>query len=555
MKHIIIPFLSTAWTEEELLACMSPEERERTGMICPGREHEPPTLLHEGTGGSCQCVKIGLDTPAIVRDTLDHLRDLIYDGEGRYVVDVLADAERVTEAERLLEKLRGVQGDHYSIHVIFLYESRGSHSAEQAAFFARLRQDVLKKDGPSGLAWNWLTILGDEDRNGISGEDIRHRRRVLLPYLLKDPHRDQADHQCVTYAVELEELRTDLIEQVPHAQAVRYACERLLEGEMDRVWDVLVMGKGGTSVKEHRDSLKQSLLAQVGQWRLLPEDLLIQKHDPAADVPTRELLKAVLRDQPDRDARLYDGAESEEELLALTKVRMAVEAWQRSVLAYARNHTGLRSLRDQFRTDSEWAQLIAPRGGFAEERFADDPLSLCVSEARGDLGYSPKAADALRSEVLRVGDGLSEAIFCACLRALWHRLTPMYEELDRIIRERERAVEAAREALRPVEQAEKMMPRWCDRLRQDLSTIAADVPVPVEDQSPSDLIESYAAELLKKLGPKIRPREGRDEMVGRENTDAIVRGIISQRTPCALISARLMGTTAVEGTSRWSVDS
>ena len=555
MKHIIIPLCGCDWDDFDYLAGMPAEEMSQVGMI---RQGDRTTIDPPGGKGANGCWTAHLDIGQTdqVCDALTQLRSRIDPvGHEKFMVDVIVDAAHTQQATEFLRRLDRIR-NHFSIHIVFLYAHRSEYAEPQSRFYTLLRGDIsgLSEAG-SGMCWNYLTLLPDENRNDITGEQICLQRDTLLPYLLRDSHNGAHDHECNAYAADMRRIRYDLIGEIPHVQAIRYTCEKLLRGNKDEANAVLLMAAGRTlnDAAEQRKTFKENLLRHAGQYLIRPEDLLIHKHDPEAVVSTRSLLEALLRDNPDRDARVYDETNGEA-LARLPQVRSAVEAWENDIVHYAREHANIDHLLDELQLDSEWAAKIDQNGELAGGYYPQNPLTFCTSVTNARQGYHQAAGDALDSEVAQINENLKEAIYQACLRLIRIRLHGVYVQVEQILRKRREAAEQALKALAPYEYTESLTGNWCETINGLLPKLAGAVEFRLSDGEPAQLIESYARTLSDQLKSKVNPEAGRREMAGKDNANRIVQDILNNSEPVPLINGGFTGDSISEAGREWFVN-
>ena len=556
MKHIIIPLSDSLGAGYDYLAAVPSSEKKQYGFILPS-ENPKPALVQKGNDDVCwKYTACMTDSSAkeILRAVVEQLRaDIDPLGGDSFTVDVIVDASHAETAEKVLPELRKA-GQWYRIHVIFLSEKNSDYGKEQASFFTKIRNDASGKHDDSGLGWTWFTMLADENSNGAQSAAIRKQREELLPFLLRDEHLNDTVHSCYTYAVSYKVIRFDQIPEIPRIQTTRFVCEAIQAREVFNELGLLLMN--GDVCPDRPDQqmsiLKKNLLGCVDLREITGQDLLIRKQDPQADLQTRDALDKLLRDNPDRDARRYDRAVTEEQLRGLPAVQKAVEAWEEYVLSQAGKHTDLVKIRNQFTNESDWMTSISK--DFQSGYYHDDPVQMCTSTLRGKDGFENQASDSAKNDLERTNQQLRNAFFQACLRLLVFQARHTYTKIDGIIQSRRTAVQEMLRSAEGYEDTERMTRNWCEKIRGKLTETAAAIPLYTESaDDPKQLLEKYAATLMDHIRNQVQISDGYDEMSSPENADSLMRTIRETTTPYQLVNPALTGSASRKREEKWYV--
>lgn len=552
MRYIIIPLCAQAG--DEFLTAFSVKEKEQTGMVIPSDDPEPRGL-QQGKDGVCwiyQACFTRTDSLHVIEAVLNRLRaDIDPSGEESFTVDLIVDAAHAKQAGSVLALLSQA-GQWYRTHVIFLSECDSDYGKDQSDFYIRIRNDAGGVEAESGLGWSWFTLLADENSNGVTGDIIRNQRKRLLPFVIRADHSKDYNHSCYTYAVTSEEIDFDQISEIPRVLALKYACDTIQDHEVFEEFSLLLMNGDvcPADMEAQAKAFKTNLMPHTGIRPITVPDLLIQKHDPQGDFQTRELMNLLLTDNPDYDARRYDQAETEEQLLALPWVTQGADAWESYVLEQTVRHTDIERIRDQLTNDSEWARRI--RHEYTNLYYKMDPLSSCTSRISGKKGYNSEAGSDATDDLYRVNEGLNNAVFQAILRLIFFRMHHVLTEIDQIIESRKAAVDSITKSLQKYDTTRNMTPKWCASIMQQLSAISSSVTMNLSaEEEPRRLITEYAESLLDHLKGQLDTKEGYLEMAASENVDALMQKIRNTTTPYPLVNPRFSGGSCIKKDENW----
>ena len=554
MKHIIIPLCGSPIREMDFLAGLCAEEKQHYGIVFPCAE-EQTIGVQRGEPGKCWIYRAPVSGPKsedCLRQCFDELHSKIDpQGTEQFVLDVIVDA---AHAKAAMEMIPGIKraGTWCTLHIIFLADTYSDFAEDQARLYAQIRSDAGGEQNRSDLNWNWVTLLEDVNGSNITGERPRKQREQLLPFILQYDHTGDPAKSCYTYTISSRDVRFDRIREVPGRQATRYACKLIQAGEAYNEMAILLMNGEACpgDINEQRKTLQRNMLQKVQIKQITGPDLLIHKHDPKADAQTRDLLRPLLQDNPELDARLYDSAESEDQLKQLPFVPEAVAAWEDYVLSSARRHTGLNHLRDQLKADSDWAHKLGQ--DFPAGYYHEDPLQACTSSFKGKDGYGPNAGSAASGDLVRINGQLHNAVFQACLRLIRLRMHLLYARVNEIVEARNRAVKETLDGLTAGEDIERMTPNWCGTIQGHLDEIAATIPMQLEGSGePQDLIDGYARMLLERLEHQIDYDEGANELASPERINKLMQEMVNQEVASPLVSPPLTGAACREKERRW----
>lgn len=556
MKHIILPVSDSLGREYDYLAAYPKEERNKVGIIFHAVNSQP-RIIQRGNGNECWKYEACLTGPQASDDLRTifetHRASVDPEGNDRITADVIFDAANIDKAESILNSIHNAVS-WISIHVIFLSEHYSSYGKAQSEFFTAIRNDASGKNSASNLKWTWFTLLADENSNGVISDLIRQQRAILLPLLFRDDHINDISHTCYTYAVRYRRMHFEKIPSIPQIQALRHACTMMQASDAFNEYAILLMNNdiGIDDSRSQTEILQNHLLEAAGFRPISGLDLLINKHDPKADCTTQELLKKVLEDNPDYDAREYDNAETEEQLTSLPLVKKAVETWENYVIEYAQMHTGLDRLRNQLTNNSEWAKRISQ--DFQANYMKHDPLNMCALTLKGKDGYDNTALSKAESELTGINQQLRDAVFQACLRLLVLKLHQTCKRVENIIRIREKAVEDILNTLNETKDAEEMTSNWCDTIQTKLKDASVKIPLHIEpNKNPKETIEDYANLLLDYIQNQINDQDGYSEIASPDHVNKMMKTIQDTTTPLPLVSPQLTGGGCLKKDELWFI--
>lgn len=554
MRYIIIPLYEQSGNDALLTTAFSDFEKEKTGIIIPSSDPNPRGL-QQGKNGMCwkyQACFTNSDSVNIIGTVLNRLRsDIDPSGEESFTIDLIVDGTHAKQAGDVL-RLLSRAGQWYRTHVIFLSESDSLFGKEQSDFYIKIRSDAGGKAEQSEYGWSWFTMLADENSNGVTGDIIRKQRETLLPFVIRLDHSKDHYHSCYTYAISYEEINFDQLSEIPRALALKYACDILQDREIYEEFSLLLMN--GEVCPADYDSqarvLKSNLMPYTGFKPITIPDVLIQKHDPQADFQTRELLDLLLADNPDYDARKYDQATTEEQLLALPWVNKAEKAWEDYVLQNTIKHTDITRIRNQLSGDSEWARRI--KYEYTSSYYKTDPLTICTSRISGKKGYNTEAGSDASNDLARVNEGLGNAVFQAILRLISLRMHNVLETIDKIANVRRNAVEAVKNSILQYETTQNMTPKWCASINKQLSVVSSSTVIDLESkEDPYILINKYADSLLEHLKGQLDTKDGYLEMAASENIESLMLKIQNTMTSYPLVNPRFSGGACIKKDDSW----
>ncbi len=553
MRYIIIPLCEQSEKEDLLTAAFSDTEKGKTGIVIPSSDAEPKGI-QQGGDGACwiyQACFTNPDSVYVISAVLNQLRsDIDPSGEESFTIDLVVDAAHAKIAEDVL-KLLTRAGQWYRTHVIFLPECDSVFGKEQSDFYIKIRGDAGGIAEDSGFGWSWFTMLADESITGVTGDIIRKQRNTILPFVICSDHSKDHYHSCFTYAISLEEVNFDQISEIPRVLALKYACDAVQDHEAYEEFSLLLMNGDvcPAGAEAQVNAFKANLLPYTGIKPITVPDLLIQKHDPQSDSQTRELMDLLLADNPDYDARKYDQAVTEEQLLALPWVAKAEEAWETYVLENTVKHTDITRIRNQLSNDSEWAGKI--KYEFANSYYKTDPLSACTSKIIGKKGYNSEAGIYAANDLQRVNEGLQNALFQAILRLIYFRMRYVLTRIDQIIEKRRNAVKEVTNKLHKYDTTINMTQKWGAYINRQLLSVSSSVPLNLEEEDTVKLIKEYADALLDHLKGQIDLKDGYLEMAASENAEALMLKIKNTTTPYPLVNHRFSGGSYIKKDDKW----
>ena len=556
MKHIILPFCDSLGREYDYLAAYPNEEKKSAGIIFH-TENDQPRVTQRGKDNVCWKYEACMTSPQAaenLRAILEsHRASVDPEGNDRITADIVFDAANIEKANTVLNAIHNAV-PWILIHVILLSEHYSDYGKQQSTFFASIRKDAEGKAAASELKWTWFTMLADENSNGVVSETIRQQREILLPLLFRDEHTGEMPHTCYTYAVRYRKMHFEKIPSIPHIQSLRHACAMMQASDAFNEYGILLMNNDiGLDDSESQTEILQKNLLRAADFRPISGlDLLINKHDPKADCTTRELLEKVLRDNPDYDARQYDQAETEEELLSLRLVNKAVDAWEDYVVEYAKMHTGLERLRNQLMNNSEWAKRISQ--DFQANYMKQNPLDMVALTLKGKDGFEDAAVSKAEGELAAVNRQLRDAIYQACLRLMVLRLHQTYRQVESIIRTREETIDDILKTLNETKDAEEMTANWCDTIQKKLKDASAKIPLHIEPEKDTRVtIEDYANLLLNYIQNTISDQDGYKEIASPDHVNKMMKTIHDTTNPLPLVSPQLTSGGCLRKDDLWFI--